>query len=196
MNKKILKILKMLTILLIILLLIVAAIKIYNRIVPGDYQDDLVYDDASNKVDEVEYPYMAYTFFVNYNGEIETDDIVAYVYNVANNVIPNYYTNLKNSNTNEINTFFENNEKDIFDELGISDEKEFEDFILKLQQIDSEELIFKSYNVDEKSNKYTKSFSYFNLNIKYEDDNEITLNVTIRNKSSENNANLKVSFAE
>jgi hypothetical protein len=193
MNKKIKKSLRILTILLILLLLIIFVIKIYNRIMIRIHQDDLIYDDSSNKIDEIEYPFMAYKFFVDYDGEIESDDIVAYVYNVANNVIPNYYTNLKNFSTKEIDSFFEENEKDILDELGTSKE-EFEEFILKIQQIDSENLIFKSYQVDTESLNYTQSFSYFDLIVEYEDGNKITINVKVRNKYSESNTNLKVSI--
>lgn len=178
------KLIKILLILFIVLCLILGITVVFlkkelykNNAV---YHQNYIYDDE--QWNDEEYPYMGYMLFVNYKGDLSSNNITKSMYYVANELIPKYYLKLKNSSQVDIESFYEKNKNSIVLELGIETAYDFYKIIEKMQNnFSKDNLIFKGYAIEADTIKVKNNYTDAVLQIKYNDDQKIFLNVRIYN---------------
>ncbi len=170
---------KILIIIFIILcILLISLILVKSKIRTAEENFEYIYSD---EMDENTFsPEMIHLVIAAYNGEENPKSITKSTYNLIVNLIPEYLK--KCVNEEQTLKYYEKNAKDIYLLLGIDNKEEFNNIIKEISKL-SGDLKFESAKFDrttiEKSNNSLKVV----LKIKYVDQEEISLNVEIKNKS-------------
>lgn len=153
------------------------------------------YINDSKAWNEEEYPFAAYMLFMEYDGELKTDNVVKSMSYVANMVIPKYYLKLRNASEKEISKYYSINSKAIRFDIGLEDEEDFKKLIKSVQNLKSDQLVFESYRINE--NKIVKFNRYIQtqLLIKYKDNEAIAFNIKVYNKQKDNISSVVYEFA-
>lgn len=178
---KLQKIILVLIFIILIVLLVIFAI-IINKSKSSSSDQNYIY---SNEFNNEIYPYMAYKLFLEYDGELTSDNITKSMSYVANNVFPKYYQELKNTSDEKIENYYNEYSNNIYEDIGVKDLEEFKSIIKLLGTLNGDNLIFNSYRIDENSIRKQRSYITTNLYIEYKDNNEIKINVKILKKIQE-----------
>jgi hypothetical protein len=136
------------------------------------------------------YPEGMPNLFRNYSGNLTCQNIGKSFDYVVNVVVPKYAKEFRNSDENEINTYFETNKDVIALEVGIKNNEDFNKLVSKIKaSIKKDEIEFESFYVDADSIKQYSNITRTNLYIKYKECEELVLNVKINgNKISNSSA--------
>lgn len=124
-------------------------------------------------------PAKSYKFFSKYSGNISTVDAYNSFYNMANNIIPNYYKKLKNFTKEQINEYFIKNKKDIVKDLGIDKLEDFTELVQGINELTGENIEFQEYAFDENTIKTEGKVTSADLMIKYKDNKDLKINITL-----------------
>lgn len=179
-SKKMVKI-KLFIIILLVLFFIVGG---FIWKINGKYRELKKINNPNKMSDEVITPNGILLFFYEYNMSLEPRIIYKSLYNVAYKVLPQYYDKLKGENENQLRKYFIKNKESILCDLGTNEEDDFVELIKKLITLNGEKLVMKEYSIDTNSIKHTSQKSTMLLNIIYESNDPILLNLTVMNSTS------------
>ena len=142
-------------------------------------------NDVDEWDDETIYPDYAAALGRSYEGDLAIKSMGKSMYYVATEVFPLYYQELKDSSYDEIIQYFEENEKLIYVNLAIGNETTFVKLIQELQDLSGDSIVWSEYRIDLDSIKVGSNYTKAVLYITYENNDEISFNLKINNKVSE-----------
>lgn len=172
------KVIKLILILLVVMLILLGIIIYYSM------TDELLISKRkleyinSEEWNSELYPDGMPAFYRSCSGKLTAQNMGKSIYYVVTELIPKYYSNLKGFDENALKEYYEKKHDIVQVELGISDENKFVELIKEIQQIDSDNIEFESYYIDEESITTKNGRTSANLYIKYENCDEIVLKIT------------------
>lgn len=175
---------------LIILLIILLGIMAYYVLADKNYnaRKEMIYIN-SEKWNGETYPDGMPNLYRNYSGSLTCQNIGKSFYYVVNEVIPQYISECKNYNEDELKHYFEKNSENIALSVGITKYDDFRAFINKLKEvIKTEDIKFESFYIDDDTVKKASNVTRANLCIKYENCNELVLFIKINGSKKTNSS--------
>lgn len=162
---------------LIIVLLFLLLIRLKARTTKENFE--YIYSD---EMDENTFsPEMIHLVIAAYEGDVNPKAITKSTYNFITNLIPEYLN--KCVDENETQKYFERNKESIYLLLGIDNQEGFKNLIQEIKKL-SGDLVFEYAKFDRETIKRNTNNLTVVLKIKYENQEEISVNVKIDNKIS------------
>lgn len=175
-NKK-----KIIIILIILMLVLLLLVILKSRIRTSQEMFEYIY---SNDMDEETFsPEMIHIVIAAYEGDINPKAISKATYYMITNRIPEYLKNCKDNQS--LNKYFEKNAESIYLETGIENYDDFKRLIDEFRKL-SGNLKLEYAKFDRDSIKVNKNNLEVILKIKYQEQDEISLNMKIKNKKTAN----------
>ncbi len=117
-------------------------------------------------------------FYRSYNGKLTAQIMGKSIYYVATELIPEYYTKLKNLDDKLLNEFYNNNSDKIKIELGITTNNDFNEFIKELNKLNNDNIEFESFMIDKETIQTRNGKTTAKLHIKYKNCEELIIEIT------------------
>lgn len=188
MNRKIKNIIIVFILFLIILILLL--IFLQNQKNKMDkIEEKLAYINSDEWNDET-YPNGMPKLFRTYKGKLTAQNMGKSIYYFTTEVIPSYYSKLKEGTNDEISSYYQSNSGIIEIDTGINNKQDFQQLILSIQKLQANELILDSFKIDKDNIKSSGNYTDAILYITYEESDEIGFNVRIYNNLKENSSSL------
>lgn len=192
---------RIILVLIIIILLIVLIINIIQindsiskkAVQEGKYSksEQFILDDISK---ELVRPQFSGLVLMKYKGSASQEEVIREFYDLATKLIPKYYEMFNRKNESEIKRYYNisENQEYISKQLGITSYDSFEKMQHNIQQLNCEKLIFKSYKFIKDSVVETEEGVKVKLTILYQDNEELQLEVLIKNNVEDEKSILAV----
>ena len=181
-RKKILITIIILTILLVALLIVV--------FMQTNTKRNLEYINSDEMNEGTVSPDFIHVVVASYKGKLNPKAISKSTYYFINELVPKYLKKCDNSES--ARKYFQRNLKDIKLDIGVEKEEEFLKLMEEIQKLTPELKLERSYfNMDEIENNYNNTKA--NLYIKYENNPEISVKLTISNRIYQDKSTIKFS---
>ena len=192
---------RIILILIIIILLIVLIINIIQikdsiskkAVQEGKYSksEQFILDDIS---EELVRPQFSGLVLMKYKGSASQEEVIRKFYDLAIKLIPTYYEMFDGKNDSEIKKYYNisENKKYLRKQLGITSYDSFEIMQHNIRQLNGKKLIFKSYKFIKDSVVETEEGVKAKLTILYQDNEELQLEVLIKNNVQDEDSILMV----
>ena len=169
----------------ILAIVILTVLLICNIIILNNKQKKL--EDINNGVSEqyeqlpdyIKTPKKSYAVLGSYYGDISYVDVYTALYELATESIPKYCKELKNKNSGQIESYYENNKEEIYKKLGLTNKEDFSSLVKEIVKLNEKDLEFLSYEFEKDSVKISGDETSANLLINYKNDDKIKINVRI-----------------
>ena len=138
-------------------------------------------NDSTQWEDETIYPDHAAAFGRAYRGNLEIMSIGKSMYYVATEVLPTYYTELKDATDEEIDEYYDKESESIGIDLAIKNRTKFVNLVKELQKLSGDTLTLESYRIDLDTIITGANYTRAVLYIKYQGNDEIPINITANN---------------
>lgn len=159
--------------------------KYETKIVDGVYTQedlDIIEDDVNNYLSDKVTPKGLSKLYGKYKGENDLNDMYRNIYSFVN-YIPELSKKIKYYNNDTIVSFYEENENDIKNIMGITNKEDFELFVEYLSDIGYGGEKFLECQIDNDTFKNGENYFSFNLIFTFENfDNEFKLKLNFAQK--------------
>lgn len=173
-NKKIvISMLIVLTILIVILIVLINILRTPQETFEYIYSDEM--DEGTFS------PEMIHIVIAAYEGEVNPKAISKSTYYLITELIPEYLNKCKDGDTNK---YFDKESNSIYLMTGIKNKEDFKKFMDELKKL-NENLKFEYAKFDRESVKVNENDLEVVLKIKYQNQEEISVNMRIKNTESE-----------
>ena len=129
--------------------------------------------------------------FRYYSGELKSKNIGKSIYYMANEVIPRYYTQLKQLSDEEIEKYYKKNKKTIYLDTGKIEVNNFILLINEIKKINNQSLELEEYYIDKDSIVAQNNSTKADLYIKYKNNDAIAIKIQVLNKFKDDVSSVK-----
>lgn len=142
-------------------------------------------------------PQNSYLFFGKYvNGEVTSKQFYETITNFYKVTFPNYYYSIKNKDISQLKEYYNLNKQQIRNDMIIENEKEFLQFSGIVSKLKTEALSLESLEIKEGTIIERTDYTICEINVKYLDNNEISMNIKVFKKYQDNGKNIEFSINE
>ncbi len=123
--------------------------------------------------------------------KIQPESIIKYYNNFAIDIIPKYYNKCIMMNSENVEKYFQRNKKLVEVELGITEKKDFLDFINTLKKLSNDEFVLDKYYILDNTVEVKKDKIIAYIGIKYENCDDIYFRTIIEKKYLKDKTSIK-----
>lgn len=164
----------------VILIGIVAMLILLSN--PVDNRIKFIYSDKEGTIEKM--PQNVSPLFSEYAGVIDQRSVYKAMYVFVNDIVEEYYLKFKGDfNKEKIEKYYDKNAVEIKSELGITEKKDFVDFINNLSSLKGDELRLKEYIIIPNSITQAVRATKFVLAVDYENNERILFELYLLNSS-------------